>query len=116
MIAHRAPGAPRAYGMTSVDDGGPATTPYERYRISNATLEIWAQVDPEGAGSVAYIPSRSGTHADGPAKRDEVGADLQLIALVNALAASRRFDLERVQTSLVRRTVLEDIIGPATQA
>ena len=89
MIAHGAASASRTYVVASVDNHGPPTASDQRYRVSNAALEIRAQVNTERAGGVAHVPSRSGSRPRGAAERDEVGSDLQLIALVDALTTPR---------------------------
>ena len=96
VIAQRAASAPRAYSVTSMDDRRPPTTSNQRYGVSNATLEIRAQVNTERARGITKVASRSGSRARGASERDEVGADLQLVALVDTLTTSSWFDLERI--------------------
>jgi hypothetical protein len=98
--------------MASVDDRNSTTASDQRHGISNSTLEIGAQVNSERAGSVPYIASRRGSRTHSAPQRDEVGTDLHLVTLVDALTAPSWFDLERIQAPLVRCAVLEDVIRP----
>ena len=113
LIAHGAASASGTYVVASVDNHGPPTASDQRYRVSNAALEIRTQVNAERARSIPHVTSRAGSRARGASECEEVGTDLQLVALVDALTAPSRFDLERVQASLVRCTILEDVVPPA---
>ena len=113
MIAHRAASAPRAYGVASVDDRSPPPPSDQRYGVCNTALEIRTQVNAERARSIAHVTSRAGSRARGASECEEVGTDLQLVTLVDALAAPSWFDLKRVQAPVVRRAVLEDVVRSA---
>jgi hypothetical protein len=81
--------------MTPVDDASASTATHGRDGLTNTPLEIGSQVDAKRVGGVADVASGRRSRAGGTTERNQVGADLQFVALVNPLATSRRLHLDR---------------------